>query len=176
MKFKTCVIKDVFIIEQSPFYDIRGSFRRHLCLNELNKMDINFKVSQANISVNSKKGTLRGFHYALEKTKEHKILTCISGSAWNVTIDLRKTSPTYLKVFETKLLAKNFSCIYIPSGCANAFLTLESNTNFHYYMNTFYDNEKVLGFRFDDPIFNINWPIKPLVISENDKVLPHLKI
>ena len=176
MKFNSCVIKDLFMIEQSPFYDNRGSFRRHFCENELKRMNIKFMVSQANISSNKKKGTLRGFHYALETTKEHKILTCITGSAWNVTIDLRKKSPSYLKVFQTKLLSQDFSCIYIPSGCANAFLTLENNTNFHYYMNTFYDEKKVFGFRFDDPLFDIDWPIKPLIISENDKDLPYLKI
>ena len=115
-----------------------------------------------------KKGTFRGFHFQKTRNKDAKILTCIRGKALNVTIDLRKKSKTYLMIKKTFLSEKNKYSLLVPPGCANAFLTLESNTIIHYYMNDYYKKDTDTGIRYNDPIIKVKWPLKPKVISDKD--------
>lgn len=175
MNFEKKNIEDLFLIKQEINYDERGAFRRHFCKRQLRKNGIFFNVMQGNISDNYKKGTLRGFHYNTEKSKENKILSCLNGRGWNVTIDLRPNSKTFLEKFEFEISSQKKVSIYIPAGCANAFLTLEDNCLFHYYMGSYYNKKSNHGIRYDDPYFNIKWPILPKIISENDKNLPFYK-
>jgi len=175
MILKKQQIKDVFLLEAECHRDERGLFRRHYCEKELKEKGIDFSVKQGNVSENSKKHTIRGFHYQLTPSKESKIISCISGSVFNVVIDLRKNSPTFLQYQEFNISASDRESLYIPVGCANAFLTLEVNTWIHYYMNDFFTTDS-LGFRYDDPAFAINWPVKPEHMSEKDRNYPDLKI
>lgn len=175
MIFKKQEIADVFIIEAQTHIDERGLFRRHYCEKELKDNGINFTVKQGNVSENAKKHTIRGFHYQKAPSKESKIISCISGSVFNVIIDLRKNSPTFLKWQEFNISSESRQSLYIPIGCANAFLTLENNTWIHYYMNDFFTTDS-LGFRYDDPAFVINWPVKPEHMSEKDRNYPDLDV
>ena len=172
MKFEKKNIVDFFLIKVESFYDERGAFRRHFCKRELKKNGIIFNIMQGNISENYKKGTLRGFHYNSEISKENKILSCLNGRAWNVTIDLRPNSKTFFEKFEFEISSYNKISAHIPAGCANAFLTLEDNCLFHYYMGSYYNDKNNLGIRYDDPNFNIQWPIIPKIMSKSDKNLP----
>jgi dTDP-4-dehydrorhamnose 3,5-epimerase len=173
MIFQQQLIADVFLIEPHSHRDERGLFRRHYCEKELKDNGIDFKVKQGNISENAKKHTIRGFHYQQAPSKESKIISCISGSIFNVIIDLRKNSPTFLKYQEFNISSDRRQSLYIPVGCANAFLTLEDNTLIHYYMNDFFTTES-FGFRYNDPLFSINWPEKPNCISSKDNNYPDL--
>ncbi len=174
MKFKKQKLENVFIIEAESNIDERGLFRRHFCEKEFKNHGINFSVKQANISENKNKFTLRGFHYQKAPSNESKIITCISGNIFNVLIDLRPYSSTFMQMQEFTFTSEKRQSLYIPVGCANAFLTLEDNTWIHYYMNDFFSSESY-GFRYNDPIFDIKWPVKPLFISEKDRSYPNIE-
>jgi dTDP-4-dehydrorhamnose 3,5-epimerase len=175
MIFKKQKLDGVFVIEAESHSDERGLFRRHFCQNELSSNGIDFSAKQGNISENKMKHTLRGFHYQKPPSKESKIISCISGSIFNVLIDLRPESRTFMEWQEFYFSSESRDSLYIPVGCANAFLTLEDNTWIHYYMNDFFITESS-GFRYNDPAFNINWPKIPKFISEKDKKYSDLVI
>lgn len=154
------------------FNDTRGVFRRNFCVNEFIANGIDFEVKQGNISENYNAFTLRGFHYQKSPSCEGKILTPITGEIFNVVIDLRKTLNSYLNVVALNVSALKKESLHVPSGCANAYLTLQSNTIIHYYMSDFFKPESYSGFRYDSKSFSINWPHEPVVISERDLSLP----
>ena len=169
MNFIPQNIDGLFLIKHNLFEDNRGAFRRSFCLNTLKDNGINFDVKQGNISENKTKFTMRGFHYQKGNNKESKILSCLTGSIYNVVIDLRKQSATYKKSYAIELNNINRFSLFVPGGCANAFLTMENNTIIHYYMGDYYNPNSYSGFRYDDPMFSIEWPVKPLIISKQDK-------
>jgi len=175
MIFKKQEIDGVFLMEAHSHKDERGLFRRHYCENELKQNGIDFSVKQGNVSENSNKYTMRGFHYQKAPSSESKIISCMKGSVYNVIIDMRKESPTFLKWQEFSLSSDGRESLYIPVGCANAFLTLEDNTWIHYYMNDFFFTDS-LGFRYNDPAFNIPWPVVPKHMSGKDQNYPDLDI
>ena len=175
MIFQKQQIDGVFLMEAQLYRDERGLFRRHYCENELKENGVEFSVKQGNISENIKKLTLRGFHYQKVPSKESKIISCISGSIYNVIIDLRKDSSTFLKWQAFNLSASGRESLYIPVGCANTFLTLEDDTRVHYYMNDFFSSDS-LGFRYNDPFFNIPWPYQPVMISQRDNDFPDFNL
>lgn len=167
MKFKKFnKIKDLLLIQNGSFKDSRGAFSRNFCAKKLKKL--NFNIVQGNLSFNSKKFTMRGFHYQKGKNTEKKIITPVSGSIYNVVIDLRKKSKTFLKYEKIILKSSKYESLYVPDGCANAYLTLEKNTIIHYYMSNFYNKKSYVGFRYNDDFFNINWPAEPSIISRKD--------
>ena len=116
MKFVKTKIKDCFMIKNNVLKDKRGSFTRNFCQKLYEKKKKKFSIKQSNISENLEKGTLRGFHFQIKPYTENKIINCISGSIFNVVIDLRKKSKSYKKIFMTKLSNKNKSSILIPAG------------------------------------------------------------
>lgn len=175
MKFSKTSINDAFMIIPEPYTDDRGVFRRHFCFSEFEKNGIPNKVEQANISENLYPFTLRGFHYQKSPHQEGKTLSCIKGKIFDVIIDLRNNSSTYMRWESFELSDENKNSIFIPPGCANAFLTLSSDCLIHYYCSKSYEPNSELGVRFNDPSFNIIWPHKPEVISEKDLSHPDYK-
>ena len=178
MIFKSTKINGCYKIITKKNYDLRGSFQRSYCKRILKNNKINFEIKQANVSVNNKKFTLRGFHYENKPYKENKIINVLNGKVYNVTIDIRKKSETYMRKNISILSSKNNFSLLIPAGCANAFLTLEDNTVVHYYMSDYYtlSNKRYSGFRYDDSFFSINWPKRPKIISDKDKSYKNFKI
>ena len=173
MKFIEQKLKVVFIIEPTPFSDERGVFRRHFCHKEFNENGIENMVKQANISENIFKHTLRGFHYQLAPYGEGKTLSCLKGSIYDIIVDLRKDSETYMQWISVELNESNKKSVHIAPGCANAFLTLEDNSLIQYYCSEEYNPEYERGIRFNDPAFNFSWPTEPKVISDKDKNHPN---
>lgn len=173
MIFKKLNIKDAFLITPKKNYDLRGAFFRTFCEKEINKNGINFKIRQCNLSYNKKIYTFRGLHYSSNLHRENKIIFVANGSIENHMIDLRKNSKTYLKKIKLKLDSKSNNLIYVPTGCANGFLTLKKDTLVHYYMDNFYNKKKLIyrGIRYNDPYFKFKIKKKPLVISKKDKNL-----
>ncbi len=172
MKFIPTPIAGVTIIEAEPFEDDRGVFRRHFDAKEFQQANVLSKVRQANVSENKFALTLRGFHYQLPPHAEAKTLSCIKGRMYDIAVDLRPSSPTYLKWTGIELTENNRKSFHIPLGCANAFLTLEPSTIIHYYVSQDYEPSAERGIRFNDPTFNFVWPETPKLISEKDQGHP----
>lgn len=158
----------VYIIETEPYADERGLLRRHFCQREFAEKGIMTDVKQCNVSENKLRLTLRGFHYQLPPHGENKILSCIKGAIYDVVVDLREEFHTYLKWESFELTEENRLSLYVPSGCANAYLTLAENTWIFYYHSEFYAPGAESGIRYNDPLFKFEWPAEPKVISDKD--------
>ena len=173
MKFYEQKIKGVFLIKPEPIEDERGIFRRHYCYKEFSQHNISTDIYQSNISENYKAFTLRGFHYQIEPNWEGKTFSCLKGKIYDIVVDLRKDSSTYMDWISFEISEIDKNSIHLPPGCANAFMTLEDNTLIHYYCTKAYSPELEKGLRYNDPSFNFKWPREPILISEKDKNHPN---
>ncbi len=172
MKFIPQKLNGVYLIEPTPFTDERGVFRRHFCYKEFSAHGIADVVKQTNVSENNFAFTLRGFHYQVAPNGEGKTLSCLKGSIYDIIVDLRKESETYMQWISFQLDDNNRHSIHIPPGCANAFLTLEPNCLIQYYCSNEYVPNAERGIRYNDPAFNFEWPHIPEIISEKDNNHP----
>ena len=172
MKFSELGLSGVWLIEPEPFTDERGVFFRHFCAREFAAHGLDSAAVQGNISVNPHPGTLRGFHYQEPPFEEAKTLSCITGSIYDIVVDLRQQSPTFMKWISVELSALESQSLHVPSGCANAWMTTTPSTIVHYYMSELYSPQAYRGFRYNDPAFSFRWPMEPKVISEKDRHLP----
>ena len=168
MIFKKNKIKGSFIIEPEKIKDTRGFFAPTWDSDEFKKNGLNSKLFECNISFNKKKGTLRGLHYQITPYEGSKLVRCIKGKIFDVIVDLRPKSGTYLKWIGDKLSSNNYKMNYVPEGCAHGFQTLEDSTEVFYQMSQIYMSLYARGIRWDDPTFNISWPLKPTFISKKD--------
>ena len=176
MNFFNQSIEGLVLIKPEVFKDNRGAFRRNFCAKELKENGIEFSVCQGNISENIAQYTLRGFHYQKNPSSESKVLTPVSGDIYNVVIDLRHSSPTFLKWVALEVSSSRRESLHVPAGCANAFLTTTPNTVVHYYMGDYFKPESYSGFRYNDPYFNVQWPHAPAVISDRDAAFPDFSL
>ena len=170
--FTETYIKDLFVIGIQKLEDERGFFARAFCKNEFIEHGLNPNLVQCNISYNKKKGTLRGMHFQAYPNKEAKMIRCLQGSIYDVVIDLRSKSNTFMNFFGITLEPYGFNMLYIPEDFAHGFLTLEDDTIVFYQMSEFFAPDSSRGFRWDDPSFNIKWPIGVEVISQRDSNYP----
>lgn len=172
MIFKETRLKGAYLIELEKNEDERGSFTRYFCEKEFAKHGLKLAIKQSNISYNKKRGALRGMHYQAVPYAEAKLVTCVSGSIYDVIIDLRPDSSTYCKWFSAELSGKNYMSLYIPEGFAHGFQALADDTTVLYQMSESYRPESGLGIRWDDPKFKISWPIREIIISKQDLSYP----
>ena len=172
MKFNPTKIPGVFLIELEKRGDDRGFFARLFCEREFRQHGLNPRVVQMNNSVSRDRGTLRGIHYQLAPKAEDKTFRCVRGALFDVVIDLRPQSPTFLQHFATELTAENRLMVHVPQGCANSFLTLADDTEIIYLTSQFYSPEHERGIRYNDPKLGIRWPMEPAVISDKDRSHP----
>jgi len=121
------------------------------------------------------KGTLRGMHYQIAPHAEVKLVRCTKGAMYDVIIDLREGSPTFLRHVGVELTADNHRALYIPEGFAHGFMTLEDNSEVFYQMSAYYEPTAARGVRWNDPIFGIDWPLPVSVISTRDRDYPDFK-
>lgn len=169
MIFNKTTLKDAYIIELNKFKDERGFFARSFCAKEFEDHGIKFPVAQVNVSYNRLKQTLRGLHYQQEPHGEAKLMQCTKGSIYDVIIDMRSDSPTYMQWIGVELTQNNHRLLYVPERFAHGYLTLEDDTEVIYQVSEFYTAGAEQGIRWDDPAFNIDWPLEPKIISEKDK-------
>jgi len=172
MLFQATSLKGAFVIEPERLEDERGFFSRSYCQREFEQHGLNPRVVQCNISYNNTKGTLRGMHFQVPPYEEAKLVRCTSGAIYDVIVDLRPDSQTYLKHYGVKLDYLNRSMLYIPKGFAHGFITLEDNTEVFYQMSEFYAQDSARGYRWNDPAFDIRWPIEVKAISDRDRSYP----
>ena len=175
MIFKETKISGVFELEIQAHSDERGFFARSFCRKEFEEYGLDARVAQCNISGNLRKGTLRGMHYQTAPHAEAKLVRCTAGSIYDVALDLRAGSPTFLQWVATILSAKAHNMLFVPAGCAHGFLTLEDNSEVFYQMSEFYHPESAAGVRWNDPSFRIAWPAHPEFMTDRDRSYPDFK-
>lgn len=169
MKYAELPLKGAFLIDLDLKEDSRGFFARVFCSNEFTERGLESHFCQVNNSLSVHAGTLRGMHYQIAPFEEVKLVRCLTGSLFDVILDLRQDSPTFGESFGTILTASNRKMMYVPKGFAHGFLTLEPNTEIFYFVSQNYSKEAERGVRWDDPAFKIKWPHLPKFISERDQ-------
>ena len=168
MIFTPTKLAGSYTITLEPFQDSRGWFARYFCKNEFAKIGHAKEWVQMNHSATVTPGTIRGMHFQLPPHSEIKLVRCIRGAVYDVIIDLRKDSPSFLQYFGTELSAENKNSLYIPEGFAHGFQSLEPNSELIYHHSNFYEPHVESGIRFDDPRVNIKWPLALAEISQRD--------
>jgi dTDP-4-dehydrorhamnose 3,5-epimerase len=174
MRFIATNINGLYEIELDVFTDSRGWFARTYCKNEFKEIGHDREWTQLNHSCTLKKASIRGLHYQIPPFHEAKLVRCITGSVFDVAIDLRKHSPSFLKWHGVELSAQNKKMLYIPEGFAHGFQTLTDNCELIYHHTSFYAPNSEGGFKYDDPAFLIKWPLPVFELSERDLNHPYV--
>ncbi len=174
MTFTPTPLAGSYTIDPKPFADERGWFARYYCKNEFSEIGHTAEWVQMNHSVSYKKGTLRGMHFQVQPYREIKMVRCIAGSVFDVIIDIRKESVTFLQWFGVELSAANKRMIYIPEGFAHGFQCLSDDCELLYHHSEFYKPVAEAGIRYDDPKIAIEWPLPISVLSDRDARHPLL--
>ena len=169
MKFISTPLSGAYLIEPEPREDGRGAFFRSFCQEEFLAHGLDFMTVQCNVSENHINGTLRGMHFQKDPFSEIKLMRCVSGAVFDVAVDLRPDSETYLKWHGVELTAKNRLAFYVPANFAHGYLTLEDNSAVFYQVSEFYHPEAESGIRWNDPKIGIEWPFAPVVVSDKDR-------
>jgi len=174
MIFTPTNIDGVLIVELEPRGDDRGFFARSFCARTFESEGLTPVTAQTNVSYNRRAGTLRGLHHQHAPAAESKLVRCTRGRVFDVALDVRPTSPTYLQHVATVLDAEQRNALYVPEGFAHGFLTLEDDTELTYQVSAEYAPQAEDGVRWNDPAISIPWPIEVRVISDKDAAWPLL--
>lgn len=158
MIFEETPVAGAFLIDLERREDDRGFFARAFCRREFEEHGLNPDVVQCNLSLSANAGTLRGMHFQRPPHEEAKLVRCTRGALWDVVLDLRPGSPTYLASYGAELSADNRRLLYIPEGCAHGFQTLVPETEAFYQVSAAYAPDHEGGVRWDDPAFGLEWP------------------
>jgi dTDP-4-dehydrorhamnose 3,5-epimerase len=173
LKLHETPIKDAWLIELEPIVDERGFFARSLCVEKLAGHGLEGRMVQQSMSYNQRCGTLRGMHYQRAPHNEIKLVRVTQGLIYDVILDLRRESPSYLKWHALELSAENRRTLYIPGGVAHGFQTLADRSEVFYQMAQPYASSHSSGVRWDDSAFGIEWPIAQPILSERDASYPN---
>jgi dTDP-4-dehydrorhamnose 3,5-epimerase len=169
MEFIETPLKGLYVIHHEILKDDRGLFARTFCKEESKKIGFNKEFIQFNHSFNRSKGTIRGMHFQTAPYTETKLIRCIQGKVYDVAIDIRENSPTFLEYFGVELSAENMFSIFIPEGFAHGFQTIEDDTTLIYHHTQVYSPQADSGLRYDDVALGIEWQLTPTNVSEKDK-------
>jgi dTDP-4-dehydrorhamnose 3,5-epimerase len=162
------------LVERSCVSDERGYFSRFFCAEELAKAGWKWSVAQINHSHTLRQGTIRGLHFQHAPHMEAKYVNCVRGAIWDIAVDLRAGSPTFLKWHAETLSADNKRALLVPEGCAHGFQSLTDDVEVLYLLSSPYESKAESGLRFSDPRLSISWPLPATVVSERDKGHPFL--
>ena len=174
MIFIKTPLEGLFVIEHDVLNDQRGLFSRTFCKLEFNKIGFEKEFVQFNHSFNLLKGTVRGMHFQVAPFCETKLIRCIQGSIFDVVVDIRLGSPTYLQHFGIELASNKIMSLFIPEGFAHGFQALEKNSALIYHHTQFYNSQADAGIKHDDKLLGINWPLPISNISEKDASYPNI--
>lgn len=167
-------IAGVRVVDTSLISDNRGSFARLFCCNELKSVIEHRQIVQINRSLTSRKGAVRGMHYQIPPCAEMKLVRCLKGRVFDVTVDLRAGSKTFLKWHAEELSEDNMRMLVVPEGCAHGFQVIEPESELLYLHTSFYEPAAEGGVNFNDPKFAIDWPLVPCDMSVRDQNHPLL--
>jgi dTDP-4-dehydrorhamnose 3,5-epimerase len=172
MRFTETDLPGAFVVDLQPHVDARGFFARAYCVDEFAQHGIAPVNAQCNLSHNSQRGTLRGMHWRALPSPEAKLVRVVRGAIYDVIVDLRPGSPTYLRHIGVELTADNRRALYVPELFAHGFQTLADDTEVFYQMSELYQPGFDRGARWDDPAFSIAWPIADPIMNERDRSYP----
>lgn len=175
MQFEETPLKGCYVIQTTPFIDHRGAFARFFCERELAPVIGDRKIVNVNFSRTVKKGSIRGMHFQRAPDAEMKFIRCIKGSVFDVAVDLRKESPTYLHWYGVELSAKNMNMFAVSEGFAHGFQALEDDVEIMYLVTAFYSPLCEGGLNHSDPQVGIHWPLPVTDVSEKDFHHPYLR-
>jgi dTDP-4-dehydrorhamnose 3,5-epimerase len=171
--YNETALEGSYILEVEKVEDERGFFARSWCKEELESHGLNADLAQCSLSFNYKMGTLRGMHFQIPPHGETKLVRCTKGSIFDVIVDLRVKTSTYMKWMGVELSADNRKMLYIPKGFAHGFQTLTDDSEVFYFISEAYHPEAVRGVHWNDPVFRITWPeVNERVISSKDQNWP----
>jgi len=162
------------IVVSAPYHDDRGAFLRLFCARELRPLLGRRQIVQINQSTTTRAGAVRGLHFQHSPHTEMKMIRCLRGRVWDVAVDLRQDSPTFLHWHAEELTAGDARMLVIPEGFAHGFQTLEPDSELLYLHTAFYEPAAEGGVRFDDPMLAITWPLAPQDLSARDSSHPLL--
>ena len=176
MTFISTDIDGVVVVQPELHTDERGFFARTFCAREFEAAGLRPVVAQTNVSFNERAGTLRGLHFQRPPAAESKLVRCTRGRVYDVAVDLRPASPTYLRYVGVVLDADERNALYVPEGCAHGYLTLEDGCEVAYQVSEFYTPGVEGGLSWNDPALAIAWPAEVQVISSKDASWPPLEV
>lgn len=176
MIFTETKLKGAFVVEVKKLEDERGFFGRAWCQEEFEAHGIKTKICQINTSFTKNKGTIRGMHYQVDPYQEAKFIRCTKGRIFDVMVDLRPNSPTFLQWVGNELSEDNYKMAYVPENFAHGFVSLVDNCEVYYPVSQFYTPGAERGMRWNDPAINIEWPIDIINISDKDKGHPDFNL
>lgn len=174
MRFAPTALEGVVVVDLEPVEDDRGFFARAWCLREFAENGLGAQFVQENVGFSAAAGTLRGLHFQRSPFQEAKLVRCTAGAVWDVAVDLRASSPTYLRWAGVELSAERQNLLYVAEGCAHGYLTLTASAEVRYLTSRVYAPEAATGVRFDDEALGIEWPREVVVVSEQDRSWPAL--
>jgi dTDP-4-dehydrorhamnose 3,5-epimerase len=160
------------VIVPEPAEDDRGLFARTFDATQFAAAGLETAVAQCSVSFNRERLTLRGLHLQRPPAEEAKLVRCTNGAVFDVVLDLRPSSPTFLAWEAVELSGENRIGLYVPQGCAHGFLTLAPNTEVAYQISVPHAPQMAFGVRWNDPLFGIEWPDRPRVIAPRDAAYP----
>lgn len=169
MKTHPTSLHHVFVVETTPVVDSRGAFARLYCERELAEVIADRRIVQVNHSRTKSCGAIRGMHYQRPPYAEMKLIRCIRGRVWDVAVDLRQGSPTFLQWHAEELTPGNGRMLVVPEGCAHGFQVLEADSEMLYLHTEFYTPAAEGGLAYNDPQLAIAWPLLAADISEGDR-------
>jgi dTDP-4-dehydrorhamnose 3,5-epimerase len=174
MKQSPTFIGGVHVVDTNVIHDHRGEFARLFCERELSKIVGKRRIVQANFSRTLAAGAVRGFHFQHPPYAEMKFVRCLKGRVWDVAVDLRKDSPTFLQWHAEELSAENGRMLVIPEGCAHGFQALQGDSELLYLHTAFYVSEAEDGVPHNDSALAVTWPLPPADLSERDRRHPEI--
>jgi len=173
MTFTETELPGVFVVESDVFPDDRGAFVRAWMPDEFAARGLETGIAQCSLALNHRRGTIRGLHYQIAPLAEAKVIRAVRGAVFDVAIDLRPESPTYLRWVGVELSDRNRQVLYVPPGFAHGYQTLADQTEILYFVSAPYSPEHQRGVRWNDPAFAIDWPLgAPTSIHERDATYP----
>lgn len=175
MKFESLSLGGVYKIDLEKRNDERGFFARLFCEDEFREHNLNTQWVQINNSFNIEAGTIRGLHFQYPPCSEIKLVRCISGAIWDVIVDIRLGSPTFLQWVGIELTESNKSMLYIPEGFAHGFQTLTKNSEMLYFHSKPFTQNKEGGINVFDPKLKIAWPNLKAIVSQRDHSINMIK-
>lgn len=172
MLFNPTPLAPACLVDVEPIHDARGFFARTWSSGDMAKHGLVSKLSQCSISWNRHVGTVRGMHYQRAPHEEAKTVRCTRGAIFDVVVDVRPNSPTFLRWFGAKLDEQNRRMMFVPEGFAHGFQTLADDTEVLYLISAAFEPNATAGIRWDDPLVRIEWPLPISVISDRDAGYP----
>ena len=177
MQFQELGVAGVYLVEADVFADERGAFTRAWLPADFEQRGLETRIAQCSMAVNHRRGTIRGMHYQVAPCEEMKFVRAIAGAIFDVAIDLRPDSATYLQWTGVELSADNRRALYVPPGIAHGYQALTDGAEVLYFVSADYSPPHQRGVRWNDPVFGITWPLgSPPVINERDASYPDYQV